>query len=285
MPSLLNNETSKKWGNLMDSIIPIQVQNSLDLYISLFNEKIPHTLEGLYIHGSIALNAYIEGISDIDFIAIINRRLTAEEVKIVSTIHRELHKKFTTMGMDGCYLQWEDIGKKQTEAKKCLYVNEGKLSWRNDSVNPITWWILKDKGISVIGPEITSFYFEVDERMLVDYVLPNMNSYWFSRMNSLAKLKRIAFLLPNKLVNAEIEWSITGMLRQYYTLHELDIVSKVDACKYGIRTMPKQWHSIINDALSIRQGVNCHAKSKKQRLDDTIQCMTYILDYCNKRIH
>ena len=129
----------------MDSRIPIPVQNILNVYISLFHERIPNTLEGLYLHGSIALNAYINDSSDIDFIAIVNRHLTEVEVKIVSDTHRELNNKFKKTGMDGCYLLWEDIGKKQTETKKCLYVNEGKIGWSNHVVNPITWWILRQR--------------------------------------------------------------------------------------------------------------------------------------------
>ncbi|MEO4053971.1 aminoglycoside adenylyltransferase domain-containing protein [Solibacillus sp. CAU 1738] len=265
----------------MDAKIPIPVQNILNTYTSLFHERIPGTLEGLYLYGSIALNAYIDGSSDIDFIAIINRHLTEEEVKIVSDTHQELNNKFKKPVLDGCYFLWEDIGKKQTETK-CLYVNEGKLSWSNHVINPITWWILRAKGISIIGPEITSFHFEVDESALAEYVLNNMNSYWLNRMNTIEKYKRKAFLLPNKLVDQEVEWSITGMLRQFYTLREHDIISKLDACKYAIDYIPERWHNIIKEAISIREGSNIrYCNSKKQRIDDTVQCMNYILDYCN----
>ena len=266
----------------MDAKIPLPVQNILSVYISIFHERIPNTLEGLYLHGSIALNAYINGTSDIDFIAILNRHLSEEEVKILSDTHRELKNKFKKTGMDGCYLLWEDIGKKQTETKKCLYVNEGKISWSKHVINPITWWILRDKGISIIGPEITSFHFDVDESALADYVLNNMNSYWLNRMNTISRFKRVVLLLPNKLVDREVQWSITGMLRQFYTLREHEIISKVDAGKNAIDYMPERWHNIIKEALSIREGLNIrYCESKKQRINDTIQCMNYILDYCN----
>lgn len=266
----------------MDAKIPIQVQNILSEYISLFHEHIPNALEGLYLHGSIALNAYINGSSDIDFIAIVNVHLTEEEVKILSNIHRDLKSKYKKTGMDGCYLLWEDIGKKQTEIKKCLYVNEGKIGWSNHVINPITWWILRDKGISIIGPKITSFNFDVDESVLADYVLNNMNTYWQNRMNTIARFKRIMLLLPNKLVDQEVQWSITGMLRQYYTLKEHEIISKVDASKNAMNYMPERWHNIINEALSIREGLDIrYCNSKKQRINDTIQCMNYILNYCN----
>ena len=52
--------------------IPVVVQIILNDYIALFHERLPNTLEGLYIQGSIALNAYVNDSSDIDFIAITN---------------------------------------------------------------------------------------------------------------------------------------------------------------------------------------------------------------------
>ncbi|MGE7997548.1 nucleotidyltransferase domain-containing protein [Lysinibacillus sp. NPDC093190] len=264
----------------MNSRVPIPVQKILNDYITLFQSKLPNTLEGFYLHGSIALNAYIKGSSDIDFITVVNRSLTEEDVKVISDLHKELNQKYMDTGMDGCYLLVEDIGKKQSEVKGCLNVNEGKTNWSNDNINPITWWILKNKGITVLGPDVATYNFSVYNRVLGDYVLENMNSYWSNRLQKIKKYK--AFLIPNKLVDLEVEWSITGVLRQFYTLQEHDIVSKVDACKYAILHLPEEFHNIINEAISIREGSNIrYCNSKKQRLDATIQCMDYILKDCN----
>ncbi|GAB0167628.1 DUF4111 domain-containing protein [Lysinibacillus sp. CTST325] len=264
----------------MDTRVPIPVQKILNDYITLFQNKIPNTLEGFYLHGSIALNAFINGSSDIDFIAVVNRSLTEEDAKVISELHKELNRKYKDTGMDGCYLLVEDIGKKQSEVNGCLNVNEGKTNWGNDTINPITWWILKNKGITILGADAATYNFNVDERVLDDYVLENMNSYWSSRLKKIKKYK--AFLIPNKLVDLEVEWSVTGILRQFYTLQEQDIVSKVDACKYAIHHLPEEFHNIINEAISIREGSNIrYCNSKKQRIDDTIQCMDYILKQCN----
>jgi hypothetical protein len=270
-----------KRSDFMDCKVPITVQNILSEYSTLFHERIPNTLEGLYLHGSIALDAYISGSSDIDYIAIVNHLFIEEEIKILSNIHRELKNKYKKTGMDGCYLLWEDIGKKKTETKKYLYVNLGKVS-RSNQINPVTWWILRDKGISIMGPEITSFHFDIDESALAEYVLNNMNTYWLNRMNTLARFQRIIPLLPNKLVDWQVQWCITGMLRQFYTIREHEITSKTKACKYAIQYMPESWHYIIKEAMSIREGLNIrYCDSKKQRINDTIQCMNYIINYCN----
>ncbi len=268
----------------MNVRVPIVVQNILNDYITRFNRQIPNTLEGLYLHGSIALNAYVEGSSDIDFIAVINKSLTELDVKVISNLHKILNQKYKGTGMDGCYLLVEDVGKSQYEVKNCLYVNEGKIKWSNDGINPITWWILKNKGIPILGPSLDTYNFNVDESILVDYVLENMNTYWAERLKTIRKYKAISFLLPNKIVDLEVEWSITGMLRQLYTLQEHDIVSKVDASKYAVKHLPERWHTIIKEAINIREGSSMrYCNSKRQRIDETIQCMDYILSKCNNQ--
>ncbi|MEB2298616.1 DUF4111 domain-containing protein [Lysinibacillus xylanilyticus] len=266
----------------MDSRIPIQAQTVLNEYLTLFQNKIPTIIEGFYLHGSIALNGYINGSSDIDFITVVNRTLTEEDAKVIADLHKKLNRKYKDIGMDGSYILVEDVGKKQSEVKGCLKVNEGKTYRGIDDINPITWSILKNKGITVLGPDVATYNFSVDERVLVDYVLQNMNSYWANRLKTFNKYKNKAFLIPNKLVDVEVEWSITGMLRQFYTLKEKDIVSKVDACQYAIHHLPEEFHDIINEAISIREGSKIrYCNSKKQRIDDTVQCMDYILKHCN----
>ena len=268
----------------MDSNIPQPIQAILHHYISVFQKQIPETLEGLYIHGSIALEAYIPESSDIDFIAVINRQLTEAEIKKLAKIHKEIADMYKRTGMDGSYLLWEDMTEKNGVIKKRLYTNDGKLKWGEEAANPITWWILKNKGITILGPEVTEFDMGVDEQTLADYCLSNMNSYWFNRINRNKKFKRIAWLIPNKVVDWEAQWSVSGMLRQYYTLSENSIISKVAACEYALHHLPKRWHNIINEAITIRTGENQrYYKSKKERINQTIEFMQFILDHCNNK--
>jgi len=42
------------------SEIPTLVQKVLDEYIALVNDRLPNTLEEVYLQGSIALGAYVE---------------------------------------------------------------------------------------------------------------------------------------------------------------------------------------------------------------------------------
>lgn len=164
-----------------------------------------------------------------------------------------------------------------------LVVNEGEIRWSRHEVNPVTWWILKSKGIRVIGPEVTSFHFDVSKRDLAAYVRNNMSTYWLNRMRRLRRFKSLAFLMPNRFSDQELQWCITGMLRQFYTLREYEIISKVDAGYYAMDVLPERWHHIIKEVINIREGsYSRYYTSKKQRMEDALQCMDFIIHCCNK---
>ncbi|GKV54080.1 hypothetical protein NCCP2222_00270 [Sporosarcina sp. NCCP-2222] len=269
----------------MDSRITKPVQNVLDHYLNLFQEKLPETLDGLYIHGSIALDAYQEGSSDIDFMAVVNKPLGEEEVQAISRIHQEL-KRQQTIEMDGSYILNNEVGRNSNKISECLYVNGGKAMRSKHEMNPVTWWMMKNKGIRWTGPDITSFSIEVEESELTSFLLRNMNSYWAGRVNMLKKYKRVAAFLPNRLIEQELLWSVPGVLRQYYTLQERAVISKAEVCTFAFDHIPEKWHLILNEVISLRDdGKTGYYKSKKKKIDDLLQFLIYIITYCNEKFN
>lgn len=126
------------------------------------NAYIPNTLEGLYIHGSIALNAFEARGSDIDFITVTNRYLSAEEADLLSKIHKDIARKFKTPEMDGVYMIWEDIGNMENDDLSYFYYNSGRLQFGPYfNCNPVTWTLLAQKGIRIVGPAVSDFELDV----------------------------------------------------------------------------------------------------------------------------
>lgn len=248
--------------------IPVSVQSVLNEYMTLLNEQLPNTLVGLYLHSSIALNAFVENSSDIDFLTIINHRLATSEAAILYEIHQSIARN-SKPDMDGYYLIQEEIGS-QAEG---LYYNGGQLQDKT-VINPVTWWILKNKGIPVLGEELN---IAVDRMDLLSYVSENMNTYWANRIRKIEDSDPL-LLLPKEFLNEEIQWSILGILRQYYTLREHDIISKLGAGEYALKHVPEEWHHIINEAIQIRKGTGkTFFESEKKRLDTASLFMEYIL--------
>lgn len=266
--------------------IPSIVETVLKEYINLFNEHLPKTFEGLYLHGSIALNAFVEDSSDIDFITLTNRRLTEKDSEALSYIHTTIANKYKKPEMDGVYALHEDIGKLCNGKKpsyKYPYFNDGELSFGDYfNFNPITWWVLKRKGINLFGPELKDIQFEIQPQDLSSYVIENINTYWANRTQMAETSINDLVKMPTDKLNFEIEWTVLGLLRQFYTIKEYDIVSKLDAGDYGLAHIPVEWHDIIKEAMNIRKGVKERIFSSEiERMDRTLRFSKFLIKYCN----
>ncbi|MEI2663100.1 aminoglycoside adenylyltransferase domain-containing protein [Rossellomorea sp. LJF3] len=267
--------------------VPKIVHSVLDEYIKLFNTYLPETLEGLYLHGSVALGAFVSDSSDIDFITVTNRRLTTEDSDVLNRIHTTLQQTFQKPEMDGVYILKEDFGNMDPTSKgdteMYAYYNNGELKFGEYfNFNPITWYLVKHKEIRVVGPEISSSFSGPSREELCEYVLHNMNTYWAGRLHTIEESVDEIKHYPTAMIDAEIEWSVLGVLRQYYTLKEASIISKQDAGLYGLQELPEEWHSLIREAMGIRSGLNgIDSDSNDIRVKQTIKFLKYVISLCN----
>jgi hypothetical protein len=270
--------------------IPNSVEKVLNEYISLFNELLPETIKGLYIHGSLALNAYVEDSSDIDFITITKRRLNEDDSGALSSIHTTIANKYEKPEMDGVYILREDLGKLYIKSNdfnyKYPYFNSGNVNFGDYfNFNPITWWLFKTKGINILGPEPNDYQIDIHPNQLFSYVLENMNTYWKFRIESMENSIQDLIISPTDKIDFEIEWTVLGLLRQFFTLKEYDIVSKMDSGEYGLLNVPEEWHIIIKEAIHIRKGVKSKAfNSDEERINATIAFSKYLINFCNSRL-
>ena len=266
------------------SKLPKIVEVVLGEYQEMMNAYIPNMVEGLYLHGSIALEAFEADKSDIDFITVMNRRFTIDEADILSKIHKSIAGKYKTPEMDGVYIVWEDFGKMKNDDQNYFYYNSGKLDYGPYfNFNPVTWTLLAKKGIKIEGPSVPEFELEIPVQQLQAYVSRNMNIYWVDRIHRLESSFDELLKLSVEEIQMEVEWMVLGLLRQYYTLMECDIISKKEAGEYGLRSMPKEYHKIIKEALNARTGgVERLVSSNQDRLEGMIAFSKYVVDYCNR---
>ncbi|PKR84989.1 aminoglycoside adenylyltransferase domain-containing protein [Heyndrickxia camelliae] len=218
-----------------------------------------------------------------DFLTITKRPLIHEDIQILKQIHQILAKKYAKPEMDGMYLQLSEIGKNIVESNAPFY-NGGVMHASGAfQQNPITWWTLKHYGIRITGPEIEKINIDVTPEDLKRYVHTNMNAYWKKRVDN---YKTLNFnTIPDNLIDQEIEWSVLGVLRQFYTIKEDDITSKLGAATYALEHLPSEWSNIIQEAIKIReQSIRNHYQTNKEKILDASQFLTFLIQYCNELV-
>ena len=250
-------------------------------YLSEIRQYMPDTLDGFYLHGSIALGAFIEHASDIDFVAVVKRELTQVDLDALASIHASIAARHPFPVMEGNYIRWSDLGKEEVTAQPYPYFASSVMHASGFfNHNPVTWWTLSRRGICVLGPEIGSLGMEADEDALVAYVQENMHGYWKQRLQALRRTAAESnWSWSIDRIEEEMEWSVLGMLRQYYTLSERSVVSKIGAGQYALTHLPPHWHPVIREALRIRMKESrLQSDAARKAMLNAMNLMQYILE-------
>jgi hypothetical protein len=260
----------------MPAEIPPSVQQVLGEYVALVHKALPSFLDGLYLHGSLALGAFDPRLSDIDFISIASRRCSATDIDSLRAIHNSLRQRYPQAHLEGSYLQWDDLGRFEDTIPPYPHIHDGILhAGGHFDINAVTWWVLKHRGIAVVGPPAEYLDIQVDWDDLIAKMHQNMNTYWASFTTN---PQRMLWLLTDDGVH----WVVLGVLRQFYTFRERAITSKTGAGIYGLQHTPRQWQRLIQEALDIRAGIGVSSyQSRVVRALSVYVFLQMIIMACN----
>ena len=256
----------------MDPRLPTALIPMLEDYLSSIDQHLPHFLSAFYIVGSIALDEFNPHFSDVDFVAMIDHRASHPEMERLSQIHKDIERQYSRWKFSGMYLLKEEIGNYAGELEPRLGFHDGVLRLRPDfELNPVTWWILKNHGISVFGPFPHELPIIVDSKHLVSWTHENMKTYWKSWTRR-----------PGRLIvlfsDWGIQWAVLGILRQFYTIRENKITTKQRAGQYALSVIPERWHRLINEALRIRtKTTGAFYSWRLMRMADAVRFLDYII--------
>lgn len=267
----------------MMNVIPEKVKEIINKHIDLIESRLPNSLVGYYIYGSISLDAFDDGISDIDYVAILNRKVTETDLKILVKIHGDLHKKFKKTILDGMYLLEDDIKSLNKNEITCLRFNDGKFKgYSSFDFNSIDAFELKNYGITVKGQEIVNLKYTVDFDILISKMKDNLNTYWLKWVKSCKRFPSYGYV-GLFISLKQIEWGVLGISRLYYTFLERNITSKIGAGEYALQTVPQKWHTIIKEAMRMRRGnTKSYYNSKLKRRNDALGYIEFIIQESNK---
>jgi len=255
--------------------------------------RLPGMVEAVYLYGSTALGAYIEGSSDIDFIAVVNRPPSADDIAEIGRVHEAVESADPGVDIMGAYMVRGQLGQPFDPASPYpTYFNKRlHTDGTGADVNPVTWFILKHNGIRVYGQPVP-LAFDVPDDELAAYVIANMNSYWAGWIDRLSE-QSLRFgaetsgqpvpQATREQLDWAVEWNVLGMLRQWFTIRERGVTSKTGAGAYGLDRLPECFHPLIREAIAIKRLLpERHYESQPERLRDLVQLLEWIRSDSNR---
>ncbi len=257
--------------------IPKVLHPLLGKYLRQVSKRLPGFLTGFYLVGSLALDSFNERFSDIDFVGVISRRASRDDLESLQVIHRAVEKEYPRWKMEGSYFQEGDLGRVEGVEPFPSY-HDGRLRIRElYKLFSIDWWELKNGGIALLGPPPQELAFTVDWDLLIERMRQNLNSYWAGWAY---KPIRLAYLLTNW----GIQWSVLGVLRQYYSFRENTITSKTGAGLYALEHLPPERRKIVQEAIDLREGgKESGYRSRIGRALEARDFLRFVIRVCNNK--
>ena len=252
----------------MDVSLPISVQPLIDWYLNALEPLRPR-FYGIYVYGSIALDAFEERESDIDLVALTQGEWTASELAQFSALHTALlQEQPMSTRLDVQYVPLSDLGRRDTSAPHPL-LREGAFALESDhgDLNAVTWWILKHRGIRLLGPEPADLPLEVAWQELLAAMRYNLDGYW-------AGQARHPHLF---LSDYWIDFAVTTLCRILTTIEDGEIIGKSAALTRWRSRLPERWRLLIDEAWRVRHQPAAPVlyRSPLERADETLAFLAY----------
>jgi hypothetical protein len=216
-------------------------------------ERAP-ALRGLYLVGSVALDDFRPGASDIDFVAVVDAEMSTAACERLARVHAGLVEAGGP-SLDGPYLTAEALRQVPIGYAGVPFSLEGRF--RADAVcreiNPAVWRCLARHGWTVLGPEPAALGIADDDEALRAYQLGNLRTYWLSWIVQAAAA--LAAKAPGEDASAAaLAWGVLGVARIVCALETNRVVSKAGGGRHALAAHPDRWHPVIREALAAHAG-------------------------------
>lgn len=232
-------------------------------YLALADRVLPRRIVGFYLVGSTALGAYRDGRSDVDFIAVLDRRLTGPELRRIRlaqlasnlrTGPRAFRNGHVAMPgtVNGSYVAADDLTLPVTTIRPVA--SHVGVAFRKGSafdVNPVVWKELSERGVVLRGAPPADLQLDPETARLRQWNFDNLSRYWRGWAEAAARGRRTnSRFLPTGWI---VAWGVLGAPRLHHTIATGEIISKETAGEYALDTFDHSWRAVIEEALAFQR--------------------------------
>jgi len=232
-------------------------------YLAIADRLLPDRIVGFYLVGSTALGAYRDGRSDIDFVAVLDRRLSDGELRRIRLVQlasglrtspRALRHGHVAMPgtVNGSYVTADDLTLPVTSIRPVA--SHYGAAFNKDAafdVNPVVWKELSERGVVLRGAPPADLRLDPEPTHLRQWNLDNLSRYWRRWAEATMKgLRANSRMLPTGWV---VAWGALGAPRLHHTIATGEIISKETAGEYALETFDHSWRALIEEALAFQR--------------------------------
>ncbi|MCW2738702.1 aminoglycoside adenylyltransferase domain-containing protein [Nocardioides sp.] len=208
---------------------------------------------GAYLQGSFALGAG-DLHSDCDFLVVVRERLDAQQEAALRALHRDLpHREghwnrrlegHWNSHLEGSYAVAADLRGVDGLGAAWLYADHGadELQWSDHCNRPWTRWILREHGITLVGPCPVELVDPVPEHVLRQT----------ARAGLATLTDDVLGWCPPRIAWCQ-RYLVVQACRSLYTVRTAQVASKRDALRWAMMHGDPRWRPLLQQVLADRE--------------------------------
>ena len=249
--------------------LPGAVQELCHHFLSLAPKGL---VTGLYLIGGTGFREWIEGQSDVDFVATLTHRPTDGEVEQLRQAHEQV-AAFSPIDLDGMHVLVSDLASDPRTLPPVPVVLHREF--RVGHLDPlVAWHELARHGVTVTGPDLSTLAIWTDSHVLQRYTVDNLDTYWRTITDQLATSSANE---PEADLDYACCWCVLGVARLHHLIVTGEMTTKSGAGRWGLSYYDQRWHRILREALRLREGGRPEYDNQASRLQDTTDFTAYVV--------
>ena len=228
---------------------------------------------GAYLQGSFAVGDF-DIYSDVDFLILLNKDISDNQLSPLQALHADIFKLDCAWAqhLEGSYIPKAALLRLPPPPRKFLYLDHGSTelvrSAHDDSL--VVFWCLRERGITLIGPEPRSLLTPVTVDALRQEVSETMHTWQQQLVTN-----------PQELDNRFYQpFAVLSYCRMLHTLETGTVESKRAGAMWAKGTLDRRWHQLIQRAWDARPGdpsLKVRQRADSSDLRSTWEFMEYAI--------
>ena len=226
-------------------------------------------LLGAYLVGSFAIgDADLH--SDCDFLIVVRQPLSSHQEAAFRALHQALPARegHWNRHLEGSYPVVEDLRSLDRLGREWLYIDHGHatMEWSTHCNNPVHRWTLRERGVTLIGPDPRSFACEVPADALREHMRVSVQTF-----------------LPDLFtwIDFRIAWAqryaVATLCRMLYTIQTGTVCSKRRALLWGMDSLHPRWRELLQNTLDDRVlGLDFNDAPRPGSVEETILLAAHV---------
>jgi len=228
-------------------------------------------LVGMYLDGSLANGDFDED-SDIDFVVVTDEDVSENIFSALHAVHERLNLMDTywSTNLEGSYISKYALRRYDPKHANFPNIERGFGERLKTVYHDETWnihrYIVRERGIVIIGPDPKTLIDPISQNDLRQAMLPALHGWAIEILNN-----------PNKITRQGYQsYTVLSLCRILYTLKFGDVVSKHKAARWVKETQGEKWSALINEAWIGRH--NPQLPASVDNINQTLDLIRYELD-------